>query len=237
MAAGERVNDFFNFSGDDVAAGEFRVVEDPAEDTLGEQMLDEHGLNRVVREVGIDGLTAEQDKALKAVNELFIGFALFFNDPFDGDGDFRNAAGKVGYGGFPFLMLRLTVLEKLLEQIDKVVRVGDVFIQALAHALLVKNGLLRALKDDVVSGIALFQLLLDFFFQRVFQVFGFPETMLEGEGIKNHAINNNGFILRRRQAKLLHQLPFKLSCAIIQERSKGLPDGGLMADIELPELV
>ncbi len=114
--AGERVNDLFNFSGDDVAAGEFRIVEDPAEDTLGEQVLDEHGLDRVVRQVGIDGLAAEQDEALKAGDELFVGLALFFNDPFDGGGDFRNAAGKFRYGGFPFLMLRLTVLKNSLSR-------------------------------------------------------------------------------------------------------------------------
>src|SRR3954453_3711466 len=93
--------------------------------TLREQMLDEHGLNRIVREIGIDGLAAEQDEALKAGDKLFVGLALFFNDALDRAGDLRDAAGKVGYGGFPFLMLRLTVLEKLLEQIDKVIWVGN----------------------------------------------------------------------------------------------------------------
>ncbi|MGB8130737.1 MAG: hypothetical protein WCG81_13165, partial [Candidatus Angelobacter sp.] len=79
-------------------------------------MLDEHGLNRVVRQVGVDGLAAEQDKALKAGDELLVGLALFFNNGFDGGGDLRNAAGKVRYGGFPFLMLRLTVLENSLSR-------------------------------------------------------------------------------------------------------------------------
>jgi hypothetical protein len=45
----------------------------------------------------------------------------------------------------------------------------------LTGLMLVENGPLRALEDDVVSGIALFQLLLDFLFQRVLKVFGLPE--------------------------------------------------------------
>jgi hypothetical protein len=79
-------------------------------------MLDEHGLNRFVRQVGIDGLTAEQDEAFKAGDELLVGLALFFNDLFDGGSNLRNAAGKLRDGGFPFLMLGLTVFENSLSR-------------------------------------------------------------------------------------------------------------------------
>ena len=44
MSGGDGVDDLFDFGGDDVAAEEFVVVEDLAEDALGEQMLDEHVL-------------------------------------------------------------------------------------------------------------------------------------------------------------------------------------------------
>ncbi len=54
--------------------------------------------------------------------------------PFDGCGDFWNAAGKLRYGGFPFLMLRLTKLKKILEQIDEIIWVGNVLIQTLTDS-------------------------------------------------------------------------------------------------------
>ena len=96
VLAGKRVDHLFNFGGDDVAPGEFRVSEDSAEDALGEQVLDEHGLNRVIRKVGVDRLAAEQDEALKAGNKFLVGLALFLNDDFDCGGDLGNAAGEVG---------------------------------------------------------------------------------------------------------------------------------------------
>jgi hypothetical protein len=53
----------------------------------------------------------------------------------------REAAGELRSGGYPSFMLRLMVLEKLLEQFDQIVRVGNIFIQFLAHALLIEDGL------------------------------------------------------------------------------------------------
>ena len=49
VARGHGLDDLFDFSGDDVAGAELLVVEDAAEDALGEQMLDEHGSRRRVR--------------------------------------------------------------------------------------------------------------------------------------------------------------------------------------------
>ena len=65
-AAGQGGDDLLDFGGDDVAAGEVGVVEDLAEDALGEEVLDEHLLDGVVGEVGIDGLAAEGVEVLEA---------------------------------------------------------------------------------------------------------------------------------------------------------------------------
>ena len=43
------------------------IVEDAAEDALGEQVLDEHLLDRFVCEVGVDGLAAERVEGGEAV--------------------------------------------------------------------------------------------------------------------------------------------------------------------------
>jgi hypothetical protein len=58
--AGQFSNDLFNFGGDHVALAELRVVEDPAEDAFGEQVLHQHALDRIFRKIGIDGLLAER---------------------------------------------------------------------------------------------------------------------------------------------------------------------------------
>ena len=58
VLGGDRLDDFFDFGGDDVALEELVVVEDLAEDALGEEVLDEHLLDGGVGEVGIDGLAA-----------------------------------------------------------------------------------------------------------------------------------------------------------------------------------
>jgi hypothetical protein len=59
VACGDGADDLFDLGGDDVAIEEFLIVEDLAEDALGEEMLDEHLADGVVVEVGIDGLAAE----------------------------------------------------------------------------------------------------------------------------------------------------------------------------------
>ena len=49
----ERVYHIFDFVGDNIAAGEVGVVEHRAKDALGQQVLDEHLLDRGFREVGV----------------------------------------------------------------------------------------------------------------------------------------------------------------------------------------
>src|SRR6185437_5660449 len=94
VLAGKGVNHLLNFSGDDVAARELRVIEDAAEDALREQVLDQHGLNRFFREVGIDGLAAELDEALKGGDEILVLLALGLDQLFDCAGDLRDALRK-----------------------------------------------------------------------------------------------------------------------------------------------
>lgn len=63
------------------------------------------------------------------------------------------------------------------------------------------------------------------------------KPVLEGEGVQYGAINDDGLVFRRGESEFLYQFPLELAGAGIKKRSKGLPDSGFMADIELPELV
>jgi hypothetical protein len=50
-------------------------------------------------------------------------------------------------------------------------------------------------------------------------------------------LNDDGLVLWRWEAEFLNKFPFELTGEGIKQRSKSLPDGGLMADIELPALI
>src|ERR1017187_10686770 len=72
---GEGINDLLDFGGDNVAAGEVGVVEDGAEQALGEQVLDEHFLDGGISEIGIDGAPGEFRKVGKRFDETPISLA------------------------------------------------------------------------------------------------------------------------------------------------------------------
>jgi hypothetical protein len=79
MARGHRLDNLFDLGSDDVLVAEVRVFENPCEDALGEQVLDEHLLNRFRRKIRIDRLTAQLVKAVEAGTERFVALALGFD--------------------------------------------------------------------------------------------------------------------------------------------------------------
>ena len=101
-----RVDDFFDFGGDDVAAGEVGIVEDRAEDALGQQVLDEHLLDGFVGEVGVDGLAAEGVEGIEALDEGGIGASLLLDILLDRLGELRDVVLEVGDGFVPLLDVR-----------------------------------------------------------------------------------------------------------------------------------
>ena len=54
----ERVDHAFDLAGDHVAVGEVGVVEDGAKEALGEQVLDQHLFDRLLRQIRVDRLAA-----------------------------------------------------------------------------------------------------------------------------------------------------------------------------------
>ena len=72
-----------NFSSDHVATSEIGIIENLAENALGKQMLHEHPLHRVFREVRIYGLAAQSIKIFEAADERGIALFLFVDCLFD----------------------------------------------------------------------------------------------------------------------------------------------------------
>ena len=75
-AGGEGLDDLLDLLGDDVALHEIGDVEDVAKDALGQEMLDEHLLDGVVGEVGVQRAAAEGAEVLKGGDEFRVGVAL-----------------------------------------------------------------------------------------------------------------------------------------------------------------
>src|SRR5207249_1012373 len=106
---------FFNFGGNHVAAGEIRIIEVFAEDTLGEQMLHQHALDRFLGQVGIDSLLAECVEIFEAADESRIAFLPLVNSLANGGGEFRNALGEITDSFFPLLDVGSFVIEELVD--------------------------------------------------------------------------------------------------------------------------
>ena len=66
-------DDLVDLMGDDVALDEIGVVEDFAEDALGEQVLDDHLLHRGIGEIGVEGLAAEIGEVVEGLDEARVG--------------------------------------------------------------------------------------------------------------------------------------------------------------------
>ena len=135
MAAGEGVDDLFDFGGDDVAAGELGIVEDAAEDALGEQVLDEHLLDGLVFEVGVDGLAAEVGEGGETLDKFALVPALVFDELHCALGDVGDALGEFGDGAVPIFVVGLAPLEEEAEHFDEFFRLLDGVVECDAAIL------------------------------------------------------------------------------------------------------
>jgi hypothetical protein len=79
VTGGDGADHLLDLDGDDVAGEELLVVEDFAEDALGEEVLDEHLADGVVREVRVDGLAAGGGEGLEVLVEGDV-FLVFGGD-------------------------------------------------------------------------------------------------------------------------------------------------------------
>jgi hypothetical protein len=98
-------------------------------------------------------LTAEGVEVFETVDERGTVAALFVDDLLDGGGQFGDALGKLGDGLFPLLDVGSLVVEELVDDLDEVVGLGDVFV-ADAGSGLIEDGAFGSLEDDVVARIA-----------------------------------------------------------------------------------
>jgi hypothetical protein len=86
-------------------------------------MLDEHLADRVVVQVGVDGLAAELGEGVKVFAERSVFFVLRFEDGCDALGQLGNLLRKLSDGLFPVGYVGQLVIEEEFEDVNQLV--GD----------------------------------------------------------------------------------------------------------------
>jgi hypothetical protein len=120
VAGGDGGDDLFDLGDDDFAREKLLVVEDLADDALGEEVLDEHFADGAVGAVGVDGLAAELGEGLEVFAEGGVLLVLGLKNVRDAGGKFGDFLCELGDGGLPIYLVGLAVLEEELEDFDEV---------------------------------------------------------------------------------------------------------------------
>ena len=80
--ADQGVDDLLDLGGDDVAAGEVGVVENLAEEALGQEVLHQHLVDGLAADVGVERLSAEREEVVEGGLEFRVRL-VGVDDPLD----------------------------------------------------------------------------------------------------------------------------------------------------------
>jgi len=114
-------------------------------------VLDEHALDSVFGKIGIDGLATDPIEVVEAADEGGTAAALFVDDLLNSSCQFRDTFGKLTNRLLPLLDVRSLVVKEMVDDLNQVVGLGDVFVGDAGPSL-VKDRALGGLEDDVVAG-------------------------------------------------------------------------------------
>lgn len=157
----------------------------------GEEVLDEHLFYGRVFEIGVDGVAAEVGEGGEALDEGAVGFVLGFNDGHCALGHLRDAQGEFADGAVPFFDDRFAELEEGVQDVDELLRVGDVGVVRDA-AVLDEDGAGGGLEEDVGARVAEGELLFHFDAEVVFGVLGLPPGAGKIEGVEQGGVGAEG---------------------------------------------
>ena len=110
---GHRLNDLFDFRGDDVAAGELRIAKILRKMRSVSRCWMSIVFDRLDRQVGIDGLTAEVVEGFEALDgrrDWFVAAASIFS--LTRFSNFGDVLLEFGDRGVPFLVVGLAIFEE-----------------------------------------------------------------------------------------------------------------------------
>ena len=221
--------------GDDIAIHKIGVIKHLTKNALGEDMLDDHLLHGGVGEVGVEGLAAEPGEVVKGLNEARVGKILPADQFQEGGGVLRQSIFELGHGLLPFLKMGRLIIEEGFEGLNQRFRAGDILIKILP-AILVNDGPMRGLEENVVTGITGVKFLLNLLFQVVSGVLGFPVAMGQPEVVEQGAVQAQGVAVFL-EGILLHKGEAALFGAVAQQGGKGRGDGAFGVKIEISQVL
>lgn len=236
-SAASWMDDLFDLDGDHVALEEFFVVEDFAEDALGEEMLDEHVADGVVGEVGVDGLAAELGEGLEVLAEAGVAVVLGEEDGLDGSGEVFDLGGELIDGILPVGDVGLLVFEEESEDFDQLFGVGDVVVEGDSR-ILVEDCAVGGLEESVAERVALRDFLLDLILELIVGVIGFPDAVLESELVDESTVGAERLFGGAFELVLLNEVPAVGGAALFEEVGEGgagVALGGVAVFVELGE--
>ena len=236
VGAGEEgIQDRLNLAGDGVAADEVVVLEDGAQEALGEEVLDEHFLDGLVAEVGVEGGAAEGGKVGEGSDKGGVGLALGVNDLLEAAAQVGDLLLEVGDGLVPFLVDGLGVGEELVDDLGQVFGIGEIGVEG-GLAVLEQEGAVGGLEEDVGIGVALVELAADFGFQVIVGVLGLPVTVDAPEGVAEGGVHDDAVAAAALHGIFGFEGPATLAGGGAEEVEKRLADGSFAGDAVLVEL-
>src|SRR5450755_1160945 len=228
-AAGERLDDALDLGGDDIAAHEVGVVEDGAEEALGQQVLDEHFVDYVGRDPGIERGAAELGKGVEGGDKAAVSLVLALDNREQRFGELGDARLELLHSRFEVLDIRFGVGEELLEQVADIVRVLQIVLDGYAPLILVEHGPARILEDGVAERIASSDLLRDLPIQVALRPLRLPVAASKRKVAAQHAIGPDVVLDRL----LRYKRPFHGARGIRQQVLKGRSHGQLVVRLAL----
>ncbi len=207
------------------------ILEDRAEDALGQDVLDEHLFDGLLREVRIDRLAAQVVEPAERFAETLVRPALFLNQLGQRAAELRYLRLKVLDRLLPLLVGRRLVLEKERERPDQLFGVRQVGVQDFT-VVLPEDGAHRGLKENVARGVSGLKLLLHLAGQIVVGVLGLPEAVRQPVLVYERAVHASGAAPLTLDRPLRDERPAELPAAGFEQILEGRAHGRLVRDFE-----
>jgi len=170
--------------------GEVGILEQVAHEALGEQVLNEHLVNHVLRQLRVEGLTAERDESGEGMFEAGVLLVRFRDVLMERLGEIGNAALELVHGAVEFALVGFVVREEAVEEIGNFDWFAKGELAGFA-AILVEHGSAGIFEDGVAVGISGFQLLANLGGEIIRSILGLPPAAGEAKLVTHGAVGND----------------------------------------------